>query len=310
MMNKRLGCNVDRSLSLFEIERFALHDGPGIRTTVFLQGCPLRCAWCANPESQTPGKHILTLSGSCVGCKACETVCPEGAITVPEKAVIDRSLCVLCGTCAARCPAGALGISGQSMSPDDLFSILIRDRDYYKNSGGGVTFSGGEALLQIDALLPLWEQLRAENISVAVETCGAVDAAVIKKAIPLIDLFLFDIKTLDPEIFARYTGGDLGVVLAAFRTVAGAHPEKLIVRVPVIPTVNFDRDSLKSIFTFAADHAVTEVHLLPYHTLGMNKYARLGRIYPFPVTRSLPEEEVVPYREMGEAMGLSVKIGG
>ena len=310
MTNKRLAFNLNQTLSLFEIERFAIHDGPGIRTTVFLQGCPLRCQWCANPESQTVGKHILTLSGSCVGCKACASVCPTGAITVPQKAVIDRSLCVLCGTCAANCPAGALGVSGQSMSVDDLFSTLMRDKDYYKNSGGGVTFSGGEALLQISALLPLWERLRAEGISIAVETCGAVSVDAISEALPYVDLFLFDIKTLSPTVFQTYTGGDLSTVLTAFSAITEGHPEKVIVRVPVIPTVNFDQDSLTDIFTFAKEHKVAEVHLLPYHTLGMNKYAQLGRIYPFPVTRSLPEEEVAPYQKIGEDMGLRVLIGG
>ena len=299
------------TLSLFEIERFAIHDGPGIRTTVFLQGCPLRCAWCANPESQTVGTHILTLSGSCVGCGTCVLSCPTGAMRVTDAhAEIDREACITCGKCATVCPAGALGVSGQRMSAEDLYDILIRDKDYYLGSGGGVTFSGGEALLQTDALLPLWERLYAEGISIAVETCGAVGIDAIKKALPFVDLFLVDIKTLSPEAFQHYTGGDLSVVLAAFRAITETAPQKVILRVPVIPTVNFDETSLRRIFAFAKDHGVNKVDLLPYHTLGMSKYKQLGRPYPFPVTTGLSEEEVTPYQSIGESMGLCIRIGG
>ena len=302
---------MNQTLSLFEIERFAIHDGPGIRTTVFLQGCPLRCAWCANPESQTVGKHILTLSGSCVGCGRCADACPTGAMSLSEgRAAIDREECTTCGKCATVCPAGALGVSGQSMSTDDIYSILIRDRDYYIGSGGGVTFSGGEALLQVHALIPLWEKLKKDGISISIETCGAVSLSAIEKSLPYVDLFLFDLKTLSPERFSRYTGGNLSTVLAAFSAIAQKHPEKIIVRTPVIPGVNFDNASLSEIFTFAKEHGVKEVDLLPYHTLGMSKYAQLGIPYPFPVTTGLSEEDVLPYQKMGEAMGLTVKIGG
>lgn len=288
-------------LDIFEIERFAIHDGAGIRTTVFFQGCPLRCEWCANPESQTVGKHIMWSEHLCTSCGRCRNVCTENAIT-------DRSRCVSCGSCAEVCPNSAIKISGRKITCDELFDIVMRDADYYKASGGGVTLSGGEALLQLERLIPFLNECRKKDIHIAVETCGYIPLKNVKTAMEYIDLFLFDIKTLDGEKFRKNTSGDIEKVMSAFEYIAESTSEKLVVRVPVIP--DFNDDEITEIIEYAVQRNVREVHLLPYHTLGIAKYAQLGLEYPYHIRESLDPEKLLCYIEIGEKLGANVKIGG
>lgn len=299
----------DALLDIFEIERFAIHDGPGIRTTVFFQGCPLRCAWCANPESQTIGRHMMFFSKQCSGCGSCVQACLQGAVSITEgKAACDREKCVSCGVCADVCPNSAIKVSGKKITCDELFDIVRRDADYYQTTGGGVTLSGGEALLQIRKLVPFLEQCQQQNISIAVETCGSVSEELISMALRYVDLFLFDLKTLDSEKFARFTGGKLETILAAFEHITARDPARLVARVPVIP--GFNDDEVPEIMAYAAAHSVKEVHLLPYHTLGMAKYAQLGKAYPYPVLESMSPAALQPYVQQGADMGLIIRIGG
>lgn len=296
-------------LNIFEIERFAIHDGPGIRTVVFLQGCPLRCAWCANPESQTVGKHILRFSNQCTGCGRCTEVCKENAIKVSQgKIEADRSKCIACGKCVEACPSGAIKISGRMISCDELFELVMRDADYYKSSGGGVTLSGGEALLQMDRMIPFLEKCRKNRLHIAVESCGHVSPDTVKKAAGYVDMFLFDLKSLDRDRFHRFTGGDIRIVLEAFEYLAGSVPDRVIVRVPVIP--GFNEDGIKDILEYVVQRNVKEVHLLPYHTLGVSKYKQLGLEYPYPVLESLAPDRLLPYVEIGKKLGVTVTIGG
>lgn len=296
-------------LDIFEIERFAIHDGPGIRTTVFFQGCPLRCAWCANPESQTIGRHMMFFPKMCSGCGTCAQSCPRSAISISmDKAACDREKCVSCGTCADACPNSAIKVSGKHISCDDLFDIVSRDLDYYRSTNGGVTLSGGEALLHIRKLIPFLERCRQQDISVAVETCGHVSIELITTALDYVDLFLFDLKSLDPERFARFTGGKLETVLDAFEAVAAHASERLIARVPVIP--GFNENHIVDIMSYAASHDVKNVHLLPYHTLGMAKYEQLGRECPYPVHEGMVPDLLQPFAAIGADLGLTIKIGG
>lgn len=296
-------------LDIFEIERFAIHDGPGIRTTVFFQGCPLHCAWCANPESQNVGRHMMFFVKQCSGCGSCVQACLQGAVSIPAgKAACDREKCVSCGACADTCPNNAIKVSGRKITCHELFNVVCRDVDYYQTTGGGVTLSGGEALLQIEKMVPFLEQCQQQNINIAVETCGSISGKLVNMALHYVNLFLFDLKTLNSEKFTRFTGGKLETVLTAFEHIANGNPARLTIRVPVIP--GFNDDEIMPIMAYAAAHGVKKVHLLPYHTLGIAKYAHLGRAYPYPIHESMKPEVLQPYVQQGLNMGLTVKIGG
>ncbi len=296
-------------LDIFEIERFAIHDGPGIRTTVFFQGCALRCQWCANPESHTIGSHIMFFQRQCVGCGRCAQACPNTAVDILKgRSSINRKKCIACGKCVDACPNGALKISGQKITNEELFEIILRDKDYYEASGGGVTISGGEALLQIEKMKVFLQKCHSENINTAVETCGYVPVSNVKTALKYIDLFLYDVKTLDRNQFEKYTGGNLETVLASFEYLCRNAVEKVIVRVPVIP--GFNDHEVGAIMEYAALHGIKEIHLLPYHTLGIAKYEQLGLQYPYPVTQGLDPETLIKYIEAGKNINMKVKIGG
>lgn len=293
------------------IERFAIHDGDGIRTTVFLLGCPLHCPWCCNPESQLPHPQLLWNEKKCLHCGTCVTICPNGAVGFESGIpVFDRKKCKECHTCEKNCPGDAIHFSGKWMSSDEIMQIILKDKDYYDNSHGGVTFSGGEAFLQFKGLMALLQSSRDQHLNTAVETAGNIPTEQILAAEPYVDTFLFDMKHIDPEKFHRVTGGNLDLICANLQKLASVRADKIRLRVPVIPEFNFDSDTILGIMKFAEKNGIRRVDLLPYHSLGKNKYAQLSRNYPMGETAMLKKEDLQLYMKAGKSLNLDVTIGG
>lgn len=301
----------EKEISIIEIERFAIHDGPGIRTVVFLQGCPLRCTWCANPESQVIKPQLMHMKNKCVGCGACVNACQHGCITMSDRySEFDRKKCTVCKECAKACPHNAIKFVGNLTTVSEIMKTVLRDRDYYKISGGGITFSGGEAFVQFDGLMELLIISKKENLHTTVETCGQVNPEKIKRAFNLIDLFLFDIKHVNKDLLKKETKGELDLILTNLQYIARQDPNKIILRIPVIPGYNNNKKTIRNVFDLAKEYKIEQIHLLPYHTLGKDKYEQLGVKYSYPYENILSKKELISFKEMGEKDGLKVQIGG
>lgn len=266
---------------VFDIQRGSFHDGPGLRTTVFLKGCPLRCAWCHNPESQKCQVELSFRASRCVGCQRCAKACAHGCHSFEGKQhVIDRRNCVGCGECVAGCPADALSLFGRRMSAPEVLQEVVLDEVFYKNSGGGLTLSGGEPTLQIEFCLELLKAARERGIHTCVETCGISPQGHYEKLLPWVDLFLFDYKITDAEKHRQFTGVGNEVILERLRFLhqAGA---AILLRCPILPGINDDSGHFEGIARLVAElPRLKGVELLPYHEAGMDKYLRVGRERP------------------------------
>lgn len=288
---------------IFDIQRFSLHDGPGIRTTVFFKGCPLRCLWCHNPESQAMGPEVIVRPGRCIGCGACREACPHGAIGEPAR-------CRACGACAAACYAGAREMVGRPMGVDEVLAVVERDRAFYDQSGGGVTFSGGEPLAQPGFLGELLAGARARGLRTAVDTCGHAPWEVVDRIRPLVDLFLYDVKAVDEARHREFTGVSNALILANLRRLAELGHE-VVLRVPLVPGANDDEASIDALGALATSLARRyPVTLLPYHEIGIDKYRRLGKVYRLEGVRAPTAERMAELAARLARLGLQVRIGG
>ena len=296
---------------VFDIQRYSIHDGPGIRTTVFLKGCPLHCPWCHNPESQAAEPELMLLSGRCISCGACATACESGAAYAVGDAVLtDRERCTCCGACVEICPTQAREMVGQDMSVGEVMAQIERDTVFYDQSGGGVTFSGGEPLAQPEFLLELLEACRQREIHTALDTCGQAPWEVLDTVRHYVDLFLYDVKATDDETHRRLTGQSNAEIMQNLRNLSRAG-HRIVLRVPIVPTVSDDVRHVRQIGALAASLPHLEgIDLLPYHHTGSDKYERVNRLYSLPDLRPPGEDRMSQLQGILSSFGLNVRVGG
>jgi pyruvate formate lyase activating enzyme len=286
-----------------------VQDGPGIRTTVFLKGCPLTCLWCSNPESQKKTPEILYRENLCSQCYRCIDVCPNKAIVVRDDGFVatDRRHCTGCGACESACLNEARKLTGKYMTVDEVMAIVIKDMDYYRNSGGGVTTSGGEACGQPAFLTALLERCQKRGLHTTLDTCGFVASETLESILGHVDLVLYDIKAVDPELHKRLTGVSNEIILKNARLIADKGIE-MIFRVPLIPENNATLENVEAIVKFAHELGDLEVNLLPYHRLGVGKYKSLDMEYPLENLKTLETEYIESLYEKVRAHYAQIKV--
>ena len=303
----------DREGVIFNIQRYSIHDGPGIRTTVFLKGCPLRCLWCQNPESQSSQPQVFFVRENCTGCGACVRACPEGAIDlVEERSRTNRDLCTGAGKCAEVCPNEARNLMGRHVTAGDVFDEIAADDIFYQRSGGGATLSGGEPLAQPEFARAVLKLCRDASIHTTLDTCGYADWETMRRVLEYVDLVLYDLKHMDPEQHQRYTGVSNELILEIARRIHHELGIPMLARVPVIPGYNDTEENLTATARFVAAELgdSIEVHLLPYHRLGEAKHERMEQLDKSIDAQPPSEERMEEVRKVFESFGLTVHLGG
>ncbi len=278
---------------VFDIQHYAVYDGPGIRTLVFLKGCPLHCLWCHNPESQELKPEISYFKEKCLKCGLCVEACPNNAIKLTVDGVVrDKDLCLLCAKCVEACPNEVMQQIGKPMSVDEIVDIAERDKPFYETSGGGITISGGEPTLQSKFLLELLKSFKQKGIHTAIETCGFFKEDLIESLTNLVDLFLFDIKHLDPNEHKKYTDVSNEKILNNFAKIhSKVGSNRIIARIPIIPGVNTDAKTIEEIATFLKNIDYSgPVHLMPYNKMAKTKYEKVGKGHLYKDMGDLTEE--------------------
>lgn len=297
--------------TILDIQRFSVHDGPGIRTTVFLKGCPLRCTWCHNPESQAHDRELVARRERCIRCRACEQTCAEGAIHLSgDRPVIARERCTRCGACAEVCYAEALELVGREMTVTEVLEQIEGDVAFFEESAGGVTFSGGEPLSQPAFLLALLRGCQDREIHTAVDTCGYAPWNSFERVRHHADLFLYDLKLLNDQKHREYTGVSNAPIVENLRRLSELG-HQIILRLPLVPGVNDAIEQVRALGGLAASLPhLSRVDVLPYHHMAVEKYGRLDRAYALPDARPPTKEWLEEVTRILREFGLKVQVGG
>ena len=301
--------------NITNIQKFSIHDGDGIRTTVFFKGCPLKCEWCHNPETQRFEKEMQVDREKCSGCGTCASVCPNGAVRMTEdhRPSWDPKACTFCGKCENFCPAGVREIVGREYTVKELTKELMKDQMFYEESGGGVTFSGGEVMsMDMDFILAMAKELKRQDVTLTIDTCGYVPYERFEKILPYVNTFLYDVKVMDPELHKKYMGTDNKLILENLVRLSqdGA---RIYIRIPTIKEVNGNEENMKETIAFLKQHDIhpAGVNLLPYHDTGSGKYAKLDMEYKGTDLHAPDKEEMEALAALFVNAGFTnTKIGG
>ncbi|MBS3942815.1 MAG: glycyl-radical enzyme activating protein [Dethiobacter sp.] len=296
---------------ILDIKGNSLDDGPGIRSVVFFKGCPLSCRWCHNPESKSPRLEILFDAAKCVACGACAWVCPRGALSAENPFFVDRDRCELCMACAGVCPSGALSPAGRRMEQAEIMEKVLRDKPFYDNSGGGVTFSGGEPTLFMPFLAGLLKNLKEKGVHTLIETCGLFNLDRFKALVlPFISTIYFDLKLVDPGAHQEYCGAGNNRILenlARLHTLSRGGRFEIIPRLPLVPGITALGENLAAAAEYLSAHRITRLNLLPYNPLWIEKLTKLGLKNPYPAEH--PLMNWLPQEEMEKCKALFSRYG-
>ncbi len=305
----REGMTMSETAVLMDLKKFAVHDGPGIRTTFFLKGCPLHCIWCHNPEGISPKPEMAYYAHKCIGCGECARVCPCGAHEIGEAGhVFHRERCTACGRCEEACLGEAMKRYGRPLAVEEAVEIALRDRVFYENSGGGVTVSGGEPLLQADFVRAFFAALKAEGIHTAADTCGCVPWSAFEKILPFTDMYLYDVKHADDEKHRQLTGQGNERILENLRKLSKLG-KRIEIRMPFVPGCNSDDETLERIGALLEGLNIERMKVLPYHSMARSKYVSLGKTDTMPNAES-PDEAMIGHAvEILRAHGVNAVSG-
>lgn len=293
-----------------DIQRYSVHDGPGIRSLVFFKGCPLRCQWCHNPETHDPLPELLFNDELCIGCGACVVECPTQSISVVDNQIkTEKQNCLLKQQCVDVCYAGARKISGHYYTVDEVYEKVIRDRIFYDTTGGGVTLSGGEVLVYWKFAAQLLQKLKHGGIHTAIETCGYSPWNEFEKVLDYTDLVLYDVKHCDGTMHRRFTGKGNRLILENLKKVSDFN-RPVIIRIPVIPGFNDTRKNMQEVAHIAAEIGAKEIHLLPFHQIGESKWDSTGKTYHFRNIEEPSKESMAEIKQMLAETGVPVVVGG
>lgn len=300
--------------NITNIQKFSIHDGDGIRTSVFFKGCPLKCEWCHNPETQRYEREMQFDPGKCTGCGACVKACPSQALTMKDgRPVLDKEACTLCGRCENYCPAGIREIVGREYTVKELVKELMKDQIFYEDSGGGVTLSGGEVMtMDMDYILAVARELKRQDITLTIDTCGYVQYERLQALLPYVNTFLYDVKVMDPELHKKYIGADNKLILENLVRLArdGA---RIYIRIPTIKEVNGNEKNMRETIAFLKEHDIhpAQVNLLPYHDTGSGKYPKLDMEYKGKDLHAPDKAEMEELKKLFIDAGFqNTKIGG